>query len=294
MLKILYATDGSAGALNAARFLSSLPHQENVRLHLLTICPPAESDNPKNNEGRDTLDTTQSMLSTFMGNITRSIRYAENGTQHIIDTILDEATCTKTDLIVLGICGRSALSRFFIGSVAEGVAHNAPCPVLLAGPVVGTAFDRILIGFDGSSNAVKAAEWLPHLPLSEGSLIRLLSVVLPHPTFPGGAGILLLASGIDVDNLVDRDKERISVAQAAMVRRLREKGITARIITEIHEDREAATALIDSARENQTDLIVVGSQGTTQIENILLGSVSKYILYHTPCSILIVRSSQTE
>jgi len=43
----------------------------------------------------------------------------------ILDSVADH------DLIVLGTLGRSALSKLFMGSVAERVTRYAPCPVLL-------------------------------------------------------------------------------------------------------------------------------------------------------------------
>lgn len=39
----------------------------------------------------------------------------------------------KADLIVLASHGRSGVSRFMLGSVAEKIAKIAPCPVLIAG-----------------------------------------------------------------------------------------------------------------------------------------------------------------
>ena len=38
---------------------------------------------------------------------------------------------TGFDLVVLGTLGRSALSKLFMGSVAERVTRYAPCPVLV-------------------------------------------------------------------------------------------------------------------------------------------------------------------
>ena len=38
---------------------------------------------------------------------------------------------TDMDLVVLGTLGRSALSKLFMGSVAERVTRYAPCPVLV-------------------------------------------------------------------------------------------------------------------------------------------------------------------
>ena len=38
---------------------------------------------------------------------------------------------TSADLIVVGTRGKSGIERIFLGSVAEGVVREAPCPVLV-------------------------------------------------------------------------------------------------------------------------------------------------------------------
>ena len=45
--------------------------------------------------------------------------------------IVNYATQIKASVIVMSTHGRSGLSRLLIGSVADRVVHNAPCPVLL-------------------------------------------------------------------------------------------------------------------------------------------------------------------
>jgi nucleotide-binding universal stress UspA family protein len=45
-------------------------------------------------------------------------------------TIAEETKTGGYDLVVMGTHGRTGLSRFFIGSVAERVVRTAPCPVL--------------------------------------------------------------------------------------------------------------------------------------------------------------------
>jgi nucleotide-binding universal stress UspA family protein len=52
--------------------------------------------------------------------------------QAIIDTARDEGA----ELIVIGTHGRSGLNRMLLGSVAERVVRQAPCPVLTVGPGV--------------------------------------------------------------------------------------------------------------------------------------------------------------
>ncbi|NJR65036.1 MAG: universal stress protein [Leptolyngbyaceae cyanobacterium CRU_2_3] len=39
-----------------------------------------------------------------------------------------------------------------------------------------------------------------------------------------------------------------------------------------------------------TDLILVGNRGRSGLNELLLGSVSNYVMHHAPCSVLIVKS----
>ena len=51
------------------------------------------------------------------------------------EAIVEAATETGADLIVIGTHGRTGLSRLVIGSVAERVVRLAPCPVLTMKPL---------------------------------------------------------------------------------------------------------------------------------------------------------------
>jgi nucleotide-binding universal stress UspA family protein len=46
------------------------------------------------------------------------------------DQIVRTSRSTNSDLIVVGTHGRRALTRFFLGSVAERVVSTASCPVI--------------------------------------------------------------------------------------------------------------------------------------------------------------------
>jgi nucleotide-binding universal stress UspA family protein len=58
------------------------------------------------------------------------------------------------------------------------------------------------------------------------------------------------------------------------------------------EDGSPAHRLIEAAADWDADLIVVGSRGETGLERLLVGSVSRAVLYHAPCSVLIVPEPQ--
>jgi len=50
-----------------------------------------------------------------------------------------------------------------------------------------------------------------------------------------------------------------------------------------------ATAIIEFAKENETDLIVIGARGLGIVEGFLLGSVSQEILDLAQCPVLVVK-----
>ncbi|HEX4180354.1 MAG TPA: universal stress protein, partial [Caulobacteraceae bacterium] len=50
---------------------------------------------------------------------------------HPAEEIVAAAQAWSADLIVIGSHGRSALTQVLLGSVAEAVMRNAPCPVLV-------------------------------------------------------------------------------------------------------------------------------------------------------------------
>jgi nucleotide-binding universal stress UspA family protein len=53
-----------------------------------------------------------------------------------LQVILEEATKFDAQLIVVAASGRSRVARFFLGSTADRVIRQAPCPVMVVPPVL--------------------------------------------------------------------------------------------------------------------------------------------------------------
>jgi nucleotide-binding universal stress UspA family protein len=68
------------------------------------------------------------------------------------------------------------------------------------------------------------------------------------------------------------DKEKVKVDKAIIV-----------------SPSSCAAAIIDYAKKNNVDLIVVGTQGMTGLKHFLLGSVANNIISHAHCPVLAVR-----
>ena len=50
-------------------------------------------------------------------------------------------------------------------------------------------------------------------------------------------------------------------------------------------------SICNIAREWEADLIVIGRRGRSGLSEMLLGSVSNYVVHHAPCSVLIVQGN---
>jgi nucleotide-binding universal stress UspA family protein len=52
---------------------------------------------------------------------------------------------------------------------------------------------------------------------------------------------------------------------------------------------EAAHSIVAAAEAEHADLVIVGTRGLDRADRFLLGSVSDYVVYHSPCPVLVAR-----
>ena len=52
---------------------------------------------------------------------------------------------------------------------------------------------------------------------------------------------------------------------------------------------EAAHSIVAAAEAEHADLVIVGTRGLNRADRFLLGSVSDYVVYHSPCPVLVAR-----
>ena len=51
-----------------------------------------------------------------------------------------------------------------------------------------------------------------------------------------------------------------------------------------------ADAIVQAAKDNDCDLIVVGSHGRTGLDRILMGSVSQQVVVQAQCPVMVVKA----
>ena len=57
----------------------------------------------------------------------------------------------------------------------------------------------------------------------------------------------------------------------------------------ITKSGEPAAAIVECAKDNEMDTIVIGSRGMGRMARLLIGSVSSKVVSHAPCSFMVVR-----
>lgn len=126
---ILHPTDFSPRAEQAYRVARSLARSYKARLVVLHVLsappflPHGEREWPSAPAG-----TGRHEAWARLRGLSRTCRLRQGRPASEILTVARGVSC---ELIVMGTHGRTGLSRAFLGSVAEDVLRQAPCPVLI-------------------------------------------------------------------------------------------------------------------------------------------------------------------
>ncbi|MFI5461518.1 MAG: universal stress protein, partial [Isosphaerales bacterium] len=167
-----------------------------------------------------------------------------------------------------------------LGSVSAEVVDHSSRPVLVARR---DRIDRILIGEDGSQSAAVAANAVRLWSVFHGAGIRVLGVADIDPQ--GNAWLRGAATGAALNATMAKVHQEQEALAARTAARLRATGLQAEGLV---EEGSPAHRLVEMAVSWQADLIVVGTHGQTGLKRLLFGSVARAVLYHAPCSVLIV------
>ena len=193
------------------------------------------------------------------------------------------------DLLVAGTRGRGRLSSLLLGSVAQGCAERARCPVVIiptgAHAVVLEGIPRraVVAGVDSSAAARQALHFAAEEAAARG--VPLIPVHVVYPDYVPGPGPAVPAGAEDRDLLGPIDGARAQL-DALIRSELTAYGVTVRPVVICGQPDRILLDWTESAA-----LVVVGTRGAGRIHTALLGSVSTYLLQHGRCPVAVVPAS---
>jgi nucleotide-binding universal stress UspA family protein len=142
-------------------------------------------------------------------------------------------------------------------------------------------FHNILVSIDGSPHSDEALRQAIDIALADRSRVTLLTAVRRCPAWAyspvSAAAVQQLATDLE------REAQRV-MCQA--VERVPQSVPVTKIVTH----KPIRTALMRRIKSGHHDLLVMGSRGRGGLKASLLGSVSHYVLGHSPIPVLIAQA----
>lgn len=201
---------------------------------------------------------------------------------------LSERAEERADLVVMATHGRGAFSRFWLGSVADGLARRCAVPLLFVRPDARgpgePTFDRILLPLDGS----RLAERIRPAATAVGRLFDAAFTVVRvvRPPFRTGLAYEDLPVQVDAEAIAEQE-ERVADYVEGVVRELREEGLEAR--GRVVHGPGPADGIVRVAEEEGADLIAMATHGRGGLKRLVLGSVADKVLRAGELPVLLHR-----
>jgi len=149
------------------------------------------------------------------------------------------------------------------------------------------ALKNILVPTDFGEPSGQALEYGRHFARQFGARLHVLHTV-ENVMIPGGAEVPVAAV------------QQVEQGLESVGHRQMEAAITAddraslQVVTVVRGARAAAIDIIDYAREEQIDLIVMGTHGRGALQHLLMGSVAERVVRSAPCPVLTVHAVERD
>jgi nucleotide-binding universal stress UspA family protein len=204
----------------------------------------------------------------------------------VIPALEKEIEESNPDLIIMATHGRGGVSRAWLGSTADTLVRDLHRPIMLIrakeeDAPVDLRTDHILVPLDGSrlgESVLKHALELADAGITRITLLRVVEPANVGPEF---------AINVHSDALID---ERVQAAHAYLkdlAAELRSEGHV--VDTDVVVASSAATAILNYAAANSTDIICMATHGRTGVKRLLLGSVADKVMRGVTVPILLYR-----
>ncbi len=249
-----------------SKILQKLSEASPIALSLLTVTKPGERG-----KGVDFLDR----VSELFPGVELSKKVVEGTSPS--ELILDEAE-KGYDLMLLGASEEAGSSRVLFNPMVDYLLRVSPCPtmVIRSGAEHGEwTGSRVLVPTNGTLPSRRAAEVGFALTRGEGEKVILLNVVQKQSQIT-----------FDPDNSLFQ-RQLGAARQIVSDLKVVGEAISANIDEEVRVGRDAERVILDLARKEAVDLIILGTDLRPGSQRLFLGPKVERILNHAPCPVVV-------
>jgi nucleotide-binding universal stress UspA family protein len=146
-------------------------------------------------------------------------------------------------------------------------------------------YRKILVPYDGSQFSERAVEHAVYLAKAlDAELVFVNATVLPALiyTYHEATNVAINEAA---QLLVESSKDAATRSLEGIEGRCKKEGIRA---SYMHRVGDPAELILDTAKKEKADLIVMGSRGLGAVKSLFLGSVTRKVSERSTCPVLIV------
>ncbi len=208
------------------------------------------------------------------------------------ESILNAASDEDADLIAMSTHGRSGISRWIFGSVADKVLHATHRPLLLvrareAEERSPARIDRIVVPLDGSELSLSVLPYVEEVAETLGASLVLVHAVQPVDIYPGSE-MTPARVGTILDDLQAHGQSFLTrVAQEIEAR----GKLKARSVVNISFP---ADEIVRVAQEVDAGLIAMATHGRSGARRWIMGSVANAVVRRTNIPCLVIRPEEVQ
>lgn len=308
--QILVPLDGSAAGERALPLACHVARRANAALRLVHV-HRAATTNPIFIEGLPVIDAelhsrAQEHERAYLQRIAERLSATYgiacswetlDGDESVAALLLEEATRTNTDLIVMTTHGRSGFAQLWLGSVAESLIRLSSLPLLLQRPTDEPVamhepplLTNMLIPLDGSAFAEQILGPARQLGRVLDTSYTLLSVVEPHMVLhPHDLAI----APVDLDPQDTHD--HLASVQAYLDQVAQQLGADDQpIATRTLVGAHPAAKILEAAQAQPHTLLALATHGHSGLKRLFWGSTADKLLRGTTCPMLVYRPQLSE
>jgi|GEM_PF-88514 len=278
--KLLVAVDGSDSSAHALRECLRLAREQRSLVLAVSVVPRYEGDlrlvgvrdiKAVLREPCEKALSEAGKVAKAEGSPVRTM--CVEGEPH--EEIVDLAEAEGCDLIVMGR-GESPLDRFRTGRITARVIGYSQRDVLVVPKEAPIRWQRLLAATDGSKFGALATRRALELAKVFGAKLDIIAATdfaceLYAEAPEVGEELIRKAKGhLEAGR---QEADRVGVQTECFVR-----------------EGFAYQAILDFAKENGTQMIIMGSHGRTGIKRLLMGSAAEKVISHSSCPVLIVKT----